>query len=474
VGQRTVSDTLGRVRRQPPMVGPQVGGRIDAEPILRLQRVAGTRAVSRVLQRRIDTAAKPPLARFQIGTDVSPIVSQTAWAVTFDGVLDDRDIELVRATALSDQGIDSIDDNQRMFIAALLDPQNVQQFHHEFPVGCLSGEIAFPVSSITAANRARIRDFGRAASAEGERLLKAGTASPGGSAARKAALARVIVDAAGAYAATARAVLSLADSSGVGYDDVYRAMIAAASDSTPGDRAFAGAVFVLASRAGMAVAGDVLAGRVKVDEVNPSVLKNLGQKLGQNIQAYYGPSAGRVPGKPDYGFKGDTMYLASTLDVSDVFSQSIIVHELTHAGQDRASSTPRDILRADVEAEAFIGNTAYQLAELDKLTGADRDRALANVAANSAEAELLCLYYNASAVRDPATSTRWTKLADEINHRAAKSLKPADFLDQYGNQLDTQGLRNEATASVRRRYNLGPFSKQTVRFNGLTGESALD
>ena len=86
----------------------------------------------------------------------------------------------------------------------------------------------------------------------------------------------------------------------------------------------------------------------------------------------------------------------------------------------------------------------------------------------------MCLYYNAWAAADPATSARWTKLADEINRRAAKSLTAADFLDLYGNPLDTQGLHDEAAASVRRRYKLGPFSKQTYRFDGLTGESALD
>jgi hypothetical protein len=356
-------------------------------------------------------------------------------------------------------------------MAALLDPQNVQHLHDEFGVGFLSGEIAFPVSSITAANRARIRDFGRVASAEADRLLKVGAASPGDAAGRKAGLRRVIVDAAGAYAATARAALTLADSSGVAHDDVYRAMIAAASDSTAGDRAFAAAAFVLASRARMAVASDVLAGRLKVDEVNPSVLK----KLGQDVVAYYMPSAGSDPAQPaEYGLKGDTVYLASTLDVSDVFSQSEVVHELTHAVQDRASATPREVLRVDAEAEAFIANTAYQLAELDKLAGIDRERALVSIAAKSAEAELLCLYYNAAAAPDPATSARWTKLADEINRRATKSLRPAEFLDRYGNQLDTQGLHDEAAASVRRRYRLGPFSNRTYRFGGLTGESVLD
>ena len=336
--QRTPSDTPSVVGRPTRAARRQAGGRIDAEAIIRLQRAAGNHAVCRTLQRRIDAAAKPPLARFEVGTDVNMVVAEAGWALTVDGVLDDSDIEQLRAVALTDD--DSIGDNERMFMAALLDPQNVQHLHHEFRMGFLWGEIAFPVSSITAANRAKIRDFGRAASPEGEKLLKARTASPRDAATRRAAIGRAIVGAAGAYAATARATLTLADSSGVSYDDVYRAMIAAASDSTAGDRAFAAVVFVLASRARMPVAGDVLAGRVKVDEVDASVIK----KLGENTEAVYMPSAGRDPAKPEYGLKGDTIYLASTLDVSDVFSQSVVVHELTHATQDRASPALRAAL----------------------------------------------------------------------------------------------------------------------------------
>jgi hypothetical protein len=168
------------------------------------------------------------------------------------------------------------------------------------------------------------------------------------------------------------------------------------------------------------------------------------------------------------------MYLASTLDIADVFDQSIVVHELTHTGLDRATTTPRDLLTVDIEAEAFIANTFYQLVELDKLAGPDRARALANVAAYSREAELLCLYYSASATPDAATSARWTKLAQEIDQRSAKPLKPDNLQNQFGNPLDTPGLHNEAVASVRRRHNLKPFTTKTTYFGGLTRESALD
>jgi hypothetical protein len=446
------------------------GGRIDSAPILVLQRTAGNRAVGRVLlQRRVDLTAKPAVARFKIDTDLSPELAQLAWAVTIDGVLDDADIDLLRQVAQHRD--ESVNDNERMFMAALLDTHNVEQLHQEFPSGFFTGEIAFPVSSVTAPNRARIRDFGRAFTREGDRLLNAPTSGPRQAAIRKARFRELILDTAGPrFATTARDTLALADATGVGYDTLYRAMIAAASDSTAGDRALAAAAYVIASRDGSSVAADLLAGRVKVDEVDASVIK----AQGDNVVAFYLPSAGTQADQTTYGLKGDTVYLVSAFDVSDLFQQSIVVHELRHAERDRDTSPPASIPRVDVEAEAFLAHTLYQLKEIAKLSGADRDHAIDSMAQQSSEAELMSLFANADIAPDARTRADYTKIAQEINARATKPLTATDFTDRYGSPLDETGWTDEAAAAVRRRYKLHPFTKRKYRFDGLRGESALD
>ena len=455
-------------RRRAPRSPP--GGRIDPAPILLLQRTAGNRAVGRaLLQRRVDLAVKPPVVRFKVSTDVSPELAQLAWAVTNDGVLDDGDIELLRQVA--EYRDESVNDNERLFMAALLDKRNVEQLQEEFPRGFFTGEIAFPVSSITAPNRARIRDFGRAFPRDGDRLLNTPTSGPRQAAIRKARFRELILDTAGPrFATPARDTLALADASGVGYETLYRAMIAAASDTTPGDRALAGAAYVIASRNGTSAAADLLAGRVKVDEVAESVVK----AQGDNVVAFYLPSAGTDADQTTYGLKGDTVYLVSTFDVSDLFQQSIVVHELRHAERDRDTSPPAPMSRVDVEAEAFLAHTLYQLNEIARLTGTDRDRAIDSIAQRSFEAELMSLFANAYIAQDAKTHADYTKIAQEINARATKPLAADAFTDRYGAPLDESGWVNEAAAAVRRRYKLAVFTKRKYRFDGLRGESALD
>lgn len=125
-------------------------------------------------------------------------------------------------------------------------------------------------------------------------------------------------------------------------------------------------------------------------------------------------SAGDDPDrKSDYGLKGDT-------------------------------SSPRFIPRVEVEveAEAFLAHTAYQLKEIAKLSGADRDHAIDLVAAKSADAELLSLLYNADGASDAKTQLSYTKIAEDINARAKPPLTTYQRSDRYGQPLVGQGLRD--------------------------------
>jgi hypothetical protein len=130
--------------------------------------------------------------------------------------------------------------------------------------------------------------------------------------------------------------------------------------------------------------------------------------------------------------------------------------------------------RVDVEAEAFLAHTLYQLTEIARLTGTDRDRAIDSIAQRSFEAELMSLFANAYIAQDAKTHADYTKIAQEINARATKPLAADAFTDRYGAPLDESGWVNEAAAAVRRRYKLAVFTKRKYRFDGLRGESALD
>jgi hypothetical protein len=436
--------------------------RVDPHPLLRLQRAAGNRAVCALVQRRHEFRGDATYQLFKVGREIDTQFAQTAWALTFDGRLDPSDVETLRA--LAESSGETIDDNERMFMAALLDPQNVKRLHEQNPGGFVAGEAAFPQDSITAANRASIRDFGRAKAAapaaDVERLLTAPTFGPFQAAARKGLLQKLIVDTAGPFAATARGTLALADSTGIDYATVYRAMIAAASDSTPGDRAFAGATYVIARRAGLdAEAKSLLAGHLKVDEIDP-------KKLPDAI-AQYQPIAQEA----DTSFKGDTVYLKSTFDVTDVYMQGAVVHELTHADDDSQYWGTQEVSAADAELRAFLNQARYMLREIDKRSGADRAAAVKQVQAIAQPAELLSLYYMTRVAKPVAARPRYEQIADDIQAGALVPLGAQDLQGAKGGWTD-DWLWGEARSVIKKRSKKTDESVYVL--NGLVGESMLD
>jgi hypothetical protein len=442
--------------------GGRARARVDPHPVLRLQRTVGNRAVCALLQRRHEFRGDATYQLFKVGREIDTQLAQTAWALTVDGTLDPSDVETLRKVAESSG--ETIDDNERMFMAALLDPQNVKRLHEQNPGGFVFGEAAFPQGSITAANRASIRDSGRAQAvapaADVERLLTGKTVGPFQAAARKGQLQKLIVDTAGPFAPTARGTLALADNSGIDYATVYRAMIAGASDSTPGDRAFAGATYVIARRAGLdAEAKNILAGQIKVDEIDPA-------KLPDAI-AQYMPIAQEASDS----FKGDTVYLKSTFDVTDVYMQGAVVHELTHADDDSQYWGTAEVSAADAELKAFLNQARYLLRELDKRSGADRAAAVKQVQAIAQPAELLSLYYMARVAKPVAARPRYEQIADDIQAGALVPLGAQDVLGAKGGWTD-DWLWGEARSAVKKRSKKTDESVYVL--NGLVGESLLD
>ena len=142
--------------------------------------------------------------------------------------------------------------------------------------------IEFDAASITASNRRTVQDSGRNKRPEPDASHKAYTKDPLDQ--------DILAMGHPGFEYTVMQVLKFADQAHVDHVALYFAMLNGASDSTAGDRAFAGAAFVVARREGMAVARDILGGRLKIDEVSTTFF----DAMGDRSQGVYSPEADRA------------------------------------------------------------------------------------------------------------------------------------------------------------------------------------
>jgi hypothetical protein len=424
-------------------------------------------AAGGALQRKVVTTEEtPPVVRLRIGVDVEYMLASKAWEQTASGPLNDNDLALLRPLALLTG--QTIDDNERMFLAALLDPVNAKKLHAEHPHGFFIGEdVEFDASSITSANRVRVRDFGRAANMEapGPRT------EPNTEAGHATALDRDIIAMAGPFAGIAREALTLADSARVLHLQVYYAMLNGASDSTPGDRAFAGAVYVVARQEQLAsVANDLMAGRFKVDQVPRS-------QLGEDAQGMYMPIANSA------GSKGDTLYLPSDWSLN-LEGQGTAVHELTHVSQDAeaASSTLTPVV--DAEMPAFVEEAYFYLSAISKRSGAARDRAVEEIAKAIRLPGLLCAVLAATEVGGNTTALAalrelHAKVLSDGYWETAKGLSASDFAALLAGMESSNEDRQvetfkELTKRIHKAIQTAYRGVSPGRQDKFRGESALD
>lgn len=221
--------------------------------------------------------------------------------------------------------------------------------------------VVFSAGSITAANRRRVQDVGR--TAHTWRSWPTDSDDPAEHAAR---LDADIVYLAGPFAQAARDTIALAGERKINHIAV--AMLNGASDSTEGDRAFAGAVYVIARREGLDEAAKLIMNRtIKVDEVPRSLLAH-------QAEGMYEPEASAG------GFKGDTLYLPSDIRFLSLVAQGTVVHELTHAGQEADAKSLRTPTVEDSEFGAFLAEAGTMLWGVIRRSGAERDRAVEEIA----------------------------------------------------------------------------------------------
>jgi hypothetical protein len=430
--------------------------------VFALQRLAGNRAVGQLLAREVTSTIAGHYVRLVVGSDVSLPLVAMAWTRTAHGSLDDAALSQLHDVALA--GDKTVDDNERLFLAALLDAANASRWHTD-DVPQAGSVIVFSADSITAANRRRVQDVGR--TAHTQRTWPTESGDPAEHAAR---LDADIMYLAGAFAQVARDTIALADERKLSHLAIYYAMLNGASDSTEGDRAFAGAVYVIARREGLDDAAErIIKGTVKVDEVSRSLLPH--QAEGMYMAE---ASAG--------GFKGDTLYLPSEIKFSSLVAQGTVVHELTHAGQEADATSLRSPTVEDSEFEAFLAEAGTMVWGVMRRTGADRERAVEDVARQIPLVTLLCMLISATTVLD---DTKAVAAVREIHAKVQQVGQPTVALGLSETDLTKfiAGLEDEQrhdqfsdALEKRARHEIDKLYRgiDPARERGYVGESQLD
>jgi hypothetical protein len=424
----------------------------SAATVLALQRRAGNQATAALLAPKRIKTATADVVRLMVGVELFPQLAQAAWERTRGGALDDAGLAELRAIALS-KG-ETIDDNERLFMAALLDPDNAAKLQRAHPRGFSQDEqaIEFESRTISAANRTRVRDFGRNVRPE---------APPVGAAQEKrergtdAAIDREMLRMGGPLNLTVTQSLALADEAKIPHLSVYYAMLNAASDSTPADRALSAAAYVVARREGFGEAADLLAGRIKVDAVPSTYLPH-------GAEAMYQPEA--------WSAKGDTLYLPLLLDPSTLSGQGTIVHELTHAADDKAAAAGTRYLKAQSELRAWRREARFYLEAIARRTGDARQNEIAALGARMSPQLVWCLVLESNARADIDEAYAFNDVVRQLN-AVGFTVTTAELERGLDSNTKEENER-AAIKAIEKAYHL--HAGESGRRRGLAGESSLD
>ena len=456
---RTPSDSQ-RISGPP---APRAAARSPRDGVLALQHRAGNRAVGQVLARRVvgsDPAAR--VVKLEVGYELPEKMARAAWALTAKGPLDEAGVEHLRQIAL-EHYFDTIDDDERLFIAALLDAGNAKKLHTQYPSGFSENGsvIEFSASSITETNRRIVRDSSRNVRLEPTESDKAIIKDP---------LDQDIVAMTGDFRIVAMQTMKLADKAGIDHLKLYFAMLNGASDSTPGDRAYAGAAYVIALSQGMdAIAKEIMAQNLKIDEVSSAWF----DAVGDNSHAMFVPeSSGQM--------KGDTIYVPGTLDLDNISHVGTLVHELQHASDAAAAaSNPRDFSRVDLEEAAYERQSRFMLAQLEQLTGDAQAKAAQEVAERIGPGHVYLMIVAALETTGSSDDQMWRELVAvilDVNDRAQAHSRGSGLEhSELGRALGDTPDGNREKARDAMRYDNKRYKRSAkVRLGGLKGESRLD
>ncbi len=327
--------------------------RRSSHPLLDLQASVGNRAVTQFVQRRvIGAGGRASDVQFRVGTEISTRLATQARRAAPGGV-DAAEFRRLRATAVASGG--TVTDDERMFLAGLMDAGNAAAV--AAMTTTRGSQVTFSVASVRPQLRAAA-DLGRTPIDPAvDSALLAARADP----------LRFLSHLGAAHAAAVGQIHRLfprgplrvqADrlvvAAPIFTAALLRAMLAAASDSTPGDRILAGTVYLIAAQSGHPMADALIAGTLQVDQLP-------GSPPGNEFAHYRAFGAD--------GDKGDTIYAYSGLDHANLAHRRAVIHELEHAADDE--STPsgrwRPRLVDDAEVQAYRAGSKYALERLATL-----------------------------------------------------------------------------------------------------------
>jgi Domain of unknown function (DUF4157) len=441
------------------------------------QATAGSRSATRLLQRRvIGVAGHASDIEFTVGKEIPVALAKKAKAAAAGGI---TPVQLgnLREVALADG---TVSDDERMFLAGLLEADNAAAV--AAMTATPGSAVTFSVPSIRP-HMDQVKDIGRATpDPEVTKELKAAydeyfdNFNPHMRAARDAAIKQIHKLAGPAWRKQADAVIAL---STLWAGETLVAMIAAASDSTPGDMVMAGAVYAIAAQASHPLVADLKAGRIKVDQLPGSA------KGGEF--AYYKSDGG--------GEKGDTIYLYSDFDVNNLAHRRAVIHELEHALDDKSTTARhwRPSKHDDAEVRAYRAGSRYTLERLAVLQdrvksaarmGEDKERQAATKALEKAIGELAAQFHPIHLIGLALEAHRnlplYQMLVVSVNAAAPaaqqmEGMRLAKLLSDPVDVVEAE-LRDRIQDELELKKPDGTIDpvKNRGRFDALSGESVLD
>ncbi|MCM8528773.1 MAG: DUF4157 domain-containing protein [Lentisphaeraceae bacterium] len=266
------------------------------------------------------------LWRFKIGLDLTPEFIAKAKKLSSDGPLTTDEINELRMHSIIQRG--TVTHSERLLMAALLNQSAINIVQANVNIS-----FDIPAGMITSANRNTVRQSGKSNIPENiilllsQNLNQASTGDIDGMISTLKTLnkeaTKAILKEAATYKRKMARVIAFAKKKNVFLPDVLRAMVNGASDNSNGDKYMAGLAYTVLNAAGQSKASKILSGDLKIDALSDSAFNK-----SSNASAQYNPS-----GEVDFA-KGDTMYLRTSLDIDNVASRAIIVHEFIHFLQD--------------------------------------------------------------------------------------------------------------------------------------------
>jgi hypothetical protein len=446
--------------------------------VLALQASAGNQAVTGMLARRVIAfGGTVSDVEFTVGKEISAALATAAKRAAPGGIKPDE-LARLRTVALGDG---TITDDERMFLAGLLEPSNAALVAAmETRAGAA---VTFSVGTIQP-HMGEIRDLGRpTVDPEVTKELNAAydeyftNFNPHMRAARDAAIKQIHALAGRDWRRQADTLISM---STLWAGETLRAMVAAASDSTPGDMVMAGAVYIVAARASHPLADDVKAGRIKVDQLP-------GPAPGGEFASY------SASGGDDKSSKGDTIYVHADLDITNLAHRRAIIHELEHAADDKSTQAGhwRTTRRDDAEIRAYRAGARYTLRQLEFMTqqvqsavtlGDEKSRKLAQAKLDKAYADVgaqaHAIHMLSMALEARADLKRFEMIVVAVDSAAPPAARAPNLVQLLrGPEAAVEAQLRDVIQDVYKLKTpagtLDPV-KNTGRFDAQSGEGVLD